>query len=169
MRTLTVIIGIALAASSASCTAQTEPAAPAPSLPPRSTAAAQVHDRWVSCAGEPSVTYDDRTADDAITLPLLDAAFQPVAAVVCDRGADPSAAVEKQAQDVTALVAALRGPDQPLPTPDGDTVYGCTMAKIHVPWLALLDAGGRWVRPGLPRDYCGSVNGEVIEQIRALT
>ncbi|MEU4692317.1 hypothetical protein [Actinoplanes sp. NPDC023714] len=168
MRTLTMVLGIALVAATSSCAAGAEPAGPGPSLPPRSSAALEVHDRWTSCAEEPSVTYDDEAVPEETTLPLLDAAFQPVAAVVCDRGLDPSAVTETRSDDVTALTAALRAPDQPPPVPDGDTVYGCTAAIIHVPWLAVLDARGRWVHPGLPRDFCGGVTGDVVKAIRAL-
>ncbi|MEV6812881.1 hypothetical protein [Micromonospora sp. NPDC051296] len=86
----------------------------------------------------------------------MDEGFQPVAAVVCrvvpqrrPSGGEDLVAVEERADDVAALVVALRLPDE------RSTEGICTMELPFVPWLALLDAQGRWVRPGVPIDVCG--------------
>jgi hypothetical protein len=37
-----------------------------------------------------------------------------------------------------------------------------------VPWLAVIRADGRWVRPGLPRDSCGAISAAVVDRIRGI-
>ena len=63
---------------------------------------------------------------------------------------------------MAALVAALRLADEP--ATDG----ACTADLPFVPWLALLDDRGRWVRPGVPRDACGKPRIEVRNAIDRL-
>jgi len=144
MRTLRVATAALTLALAGGCGAAT--AADAPT----------VHPAWQSCdavdAGHP----------DALTLPHLDDSFRPVSVVVClttaqhrDTGGADLTAVEKRADDVTALVAALRLPDE------APTSGACTMELITVPWLALLDADGRWIRPGVPVDSCAKPRIEV--------
>jgi hypothetical protein len=139
-------------------------AEPAPD--PRPSSAPRIHPRWRSCAGESSMRPQDEGND---TVPLLRFAgtFHPVAAVRCredtqrrpDGGTD-AIAVEDRADDVAALLAALRLPDAPPPSPEpsaGDESPGtiCTADGYIPPRLVLLDDQGRWVRPGIPRDVCG--------------
>jgi hypothetical protein len=127
---------------------------------------------WTSCRQEaPSPARLDAT--DSGTLPRLDESFQPVAAVLCltgparraDGGEDLTA-TERRADDVTALVAALRLPDERL---SGDV---CTMELYVMPWTALLDAQGRWTRVRPPLDACGKVRAEVraaVQELRLTT
>jgi hypothetical protein len=100
----------------------------------------------------------------------LDQDFAPVTAIVCNEKADQrpdgtvlKVATESRTNDVTALVTALRLPDEPLADDlcqqDNRTVYE---------WLALLDRQGRWVHPGLPRDACGQPLPKVFAAIRSL-
>jgi hypothetical protein len=60
------------------------------------------------------------------------------------------------------LVAALRLPDEPL---SGDV---CTTELYLPPFFVLLDAQGRWVRPGVPSDACGKVRREVRDALQGL-
>jgi hypothetical protein len=113
-------------------------------------AAPVVHPAWTSCAGQ---------AADTAELPRLDDSFQPVAAVVCPVSPQLQAGVESRATEVTALVAALRLPDE------RRTADACTLELYQPPFLALLDAQGRWVQPGLPGDACGKVRIEVREAL----
>ncbi|RZU51307.1 hypothetical protein EV385_3121 [Krasilnikovia cinnamomea] len=107
---------------------------------------------------------------DAAPLPHFAATFHPVAAVRCredtqrrpDGGTD-AIAVEERADDVTALLAALRLPDAPPPSPepagnvppDPDPDAICPLDGYLPPRLVLRDGQGRWVRPSIPRDACG--------------
>jgi hypothetical protein len=95
-------------------------------------------------------------ARDALTLPLLGDGFQPVSAVVCREGirqrpggGTELTAEEARADDLTAVLPTLRLPDE------SATAEVCTMDLPGVPWLALLDRDGRWIRPGVPVDACG--------------
>jgi hypothetical protein len=102
---------------------------------------------WTSCAGKTAETAD---------LPHLDDSFQPVAAIVCPAG------LENRTTDVTALVAALRLPDEPR------TADLCTLELYVPPFLALLDEQGRWVQPGMPLNSCGKVRREVRDALDKL-
>jgi hypothetical protein len=100
----------------------------------------------------------------AFALPRLDAAdgFVAVAAVFwgvvpeerADGGTD-TVAIEERGTDIAALVDALRLPDA------RSTGGMCDLSRVLPPWLALVDAGGRWVRPGVPFDTCGKPRIEV--------
>jgi hypothetical protein len=124
-----------------------------------------VHPRWSSCAAEmPQPSAEDGL--DALELPRLGDDFAPSAVIVCgvqvQRRADGGqdlVATEGRADDVTALVAALRLPDEQV------TDGACTADLPMVPWFALLDEQGRWVRPGVPRDSCGKVRVEVRDAV----
>jgi hypothetical protein len=92
-----------------------------------------------------------------------------VAAVLCRTaqqrrpgGGTDQVAVEDRATDITALVTALRLPD------GGKTGSGCPASLVVPPWLALVDAQGRWVRPGVPMDRCNQPRREVLTAIHAL-
>ncbi|GAA4608761.1 hypothetical protein BJY16_007001 [Actinoplanes octamycinicus] len=125
-----------------------------PAGPP--SGAPQVHERWTSCA-----TAGATDGFDATDLSRLDDSFTPAAAVVCltsprERfgGGHDLVATEARATDLTELLAALRLPDEPR------TDLPCTLEMPFVPWLALLDEHGRWVRPGVPVDACGKPRAE---------
>jgi hypothetical protein len=121
-------------------------------------AAPVVHDRWESCDEAAPVPADGGfgVSQEALTLPLLGGDFGPVAAVVCRAGprerpggGTEIVAEEVRAADLTALLPALRLPDE------AATAEACTQELPAVPWLALLDGAGRWIRPGIPVDACG--------------
>jgi hypothetical protein len=131
----------------------------------------QVEPAWTSCADEvPTSTGPLQPGvADATTLPRLDDSFRPVSVVVCSSGplrradgGEDLTATESRADDVTALVAALRLPDEPR------TDDACTMELYLAPFFALLDEQGRWVRPGLPLDSCGKIRIEVRDALQGL-
>ena len=166
---------VATAAVLASCAPVTGGVAVGPGVaagPSRSAGAPAVHPEWRSCdvAAPPEKVVPD-SGGDAFALPRLDGAggFVPVAAVICavvpekraDGGTD-LVAIEERATDVGALVEALRLPDQR--ATDGM----CDLSLVLPPWLALVDAGGRWIRPGVPFDACGKPRIEVRQATEAL-
>ncbi|MEU4218203.1 hypothetical protein [Actinoplanes sp. NPDC026623] len=152
-------------------------AEPAPD--PRPSNAPRIHPRWGSCAGEPSMRNQNGDSDDVTSLRLI-GTFRPVAAVMCgeatrrrpDGGTD-GIGVEDRADDVAALLAALRLPDAPPPSPEpsADDLSPdmiCTADGYAQPRLVLLDGRGRWVRPGIPRDDCGKPRAEVSAAMEKL-
>ncbi|WBB66816.1 hypothetical protein [Micromonospora sp. WMMD812] len=130
----------------------------------------RVVDRWTSCADEaPAAGLLPPGGSDATSLPLLDDSFTPVAAVLCGQqvqrrpdGGQEMVATERRADDVGALVAALRLPDE------RRAAGPCTLDMVIPPWLALLDQQGRWVRPGIPVGPCGKPRTEVGEALDGL-
>lgn len=125
--------------------------------------------RWASCEAELPQPSSD-SGRDALTLPHLEGGFAPTAAVFCGAGVESradggkdSVATESRADDVAALVAALRLPDQP------PTDVGCIAMLPTAPWFVLLDNQDRWVRPGVPTDGCGFMRKEVQQAIAGLT
>ncbi|MET8153590.1 hypothetical protein ACIBSW_06245 [Actinoplanes sp. NPDC049668] len=144
-----------------------------PNLDPRLWGEPQVHPRWRSCDNEPSAQRQF-TQSDVLTMPQLADTFRPVAAVICGRepqrrpdgGAD-LVATEDRVSDMAALLTALRLPDDlPQPFDDDDSAdIACNRMLVLPPWLALLDAAGRWIRPGLPREACGGPRAEVMKAI----
>jgi hypothetical protein len=165
-------VGGVLTLAAAGCAGQVSGPGPAdtqsfasaePVPDPRPSSTPQIHPRWRSCAGEPSMRPQDE-GNDAVSLLRYAGTFRPVAAVMCredtrrrpDGGTD-AIAVEDRADDVAALLAALRLPDAP-PSPEpsaGSPAMICTADGYLPPRLVLLDGQGRWVRPGIPRDGCG--------------
>jgi hypothetical protein len=126
--------------------------------------APEVHPTWDGCP-------ESRSAPDgeAIDLPRLGDDFTPVAVTVCatgprsaPAGGEDMVATEQRGADVEALVAALRLPDEE--RTDG----ACTLDLPIVPWFALHDAQGRWVRPGVPVDACGKPRIEVRDALAGL-
>ena len=110
-----------------------------------------------------------RPPADAADLPRLDDNFTAVAAVVCGadnqnqpNGSEYLIGTEDRAGDVAELVAALRLPDEP------NTRGMCTADNPTVPWFVLIDAQGRWVRPGVPRDQCSKQRAEVRVAVKSL-
>ncbi|MER7444525.1 hypothetical protein [Micromonospora avicenniae] len=128
--------------------------------------------RWTSCADvvpEMTTAGPRIGAGDAVALPRLDGDFTPVAAVICELktqqrpdGGQDGVATERRADEVDALVTALRLPDEP--RTDGH----CTLEGVVLPWLVLVDADGRWVRPDVPVDRCRKPRREVREALDAL-
>jgi hypothetical protein len=130
---------------------------------------AAVQPSWAGC---PAATAPGKAellkAGEALSLPPLGADFLPVAAVLCGTetqqrpgGGSDVVRAERRAHDVTALVTALRLPDEP-------RAGVCTAEMPFVPWVVLLDATGRWVRPGIPVNACGKPRPEVLDAYRNL-
>ena len=122
---------------------------------------------WTSC--DTAAPDHSMIGTDAVGLARLADGFVPVAAVVCDEqhvqhadGSEELVAFERRAEEIDALVAALRLPNEP--RTDGT----CTMELRGVRWFVLLDADGRWVRPGVPVEACGKVRMEVVDAAAAL-
>ncbi|MET8092377.1 hypothetical protein [Micromonospora sp. NPDC005220] len=114
--------------------------------------------RWTSCveAAPEMVTRGFAVAtEEAAALPRLGDDFVPAAAVIC--GLQPPVGkdvmvTERRSDDVaalTALAAVLRLPDAPT-----DPGVPCRANLQMAPWLALVDAKGRWIRPAIPLASC---------------
>ncbi|MFG2045415.1 hypothetical protein [Dactylosporangium sp. NPDC048998] len=131
-------------------------------------APAEVHDAWTSCrqqVGDPSPF----SPAEPLKLPRLPRDFVPAAVVVCSvepqqraDGGEDLVLAERRGTDVGALTEALRLPDQPM------TAVSCTADLPGVPWFAVFDADGRWLRPGIARDVCGKLRIEAREAVRTL-
>jgi hypothetical protein len=164
MRRLTTI-GLALVLAAAGCAGQTGEQ--------RDAGSPVINPSWESCdAALPPPPSEGLSfpGGDALGLPRLDDSFQPVAAVVCRRGelhrsggGTDETAVEARADDIAGLLPALKLPDEK-PT-DG----ACTADLVLPPWLVLLDAQGRWIRPGVPFDLCGKPRQEFREAVDRLS
>ncbi|MFC3986939.1 hypothetical protein [Actinoplanes siamensis] len=116
-----------------------------------------VHDSWVSC---------EQAEQDAQPVGLT-GGFRPVSAVICAErdlpravGAPSPAPAERRVTDVTALVSALQLPDEQ------PTTGACTRILITPPWIALLDAQGRWIHVRVPVDQCRKPRAEVMTAVR---
>lgn len=178
------VVGVALTLIATGCARpattagapEAQPSAPAATAPDqRSPGPPRIHPRWRACPDESAASDVSHFS----TLPRLADTFRPVAAVRCgggpqrrpDGGMD-AVAFEDRADDVAALLAALRLPDEPpLHQPsgnDGSPELVCTLNAVAAPWLALLDAQGRWVRPGIPHDACGKPRAEVTTAVENL-
>jgi hypothetical protein len=154
-------VAVALTLAAAGCAASGVPE------PPSGTP--EVHPAWQSCqvANPPKPVYDLGT--DVLGLPRLGKDFTPVSAVLCGTSPRPApaggenlVATEQRSDSVDALVAALRLPDEPRSN------GACTANLITVGWFALLDAEGRWLRPGVPVDGCGKPRREVRDALDRL-
>jgi len=162
------LVAAAVLATVAGCAGPAgEPAQPSGKL--------RIEPAWTSCAAEAPAPSGRRPSEpaptdggDQGTLPRLDDSFRPVAAVVCPSvgllppGGGSLIPSESRADDVTALVAALRLPDEPR---SGDA---CTLELYLMPWFALLDEQGRWTRVRAPSDACGKVRAEVRDAVQGL-
>ncbi|MDG9677987.1 hypothetical protein [Micromonospora sp. DH14] len=115
--------------------------------------------RWTSCleAAPEMIARGFRVpTSEAAALPRLGDDFIPTAVVVCGVERPPVRSewllTERRSDDVAAvatLVAALRRPDAPQ-----HPGFPCRAILQEAPWLALIDADGRWMRPGIPLDSC---------------
>jgi hypothetical protein len=121
--------------------------------------------RWESCQRE----QPQSAGVDAGDLPRLTDDFAAVAAVVCGAdsrrrpdGSEHLIGTQDRSAEVAALVAALRLPDEPR------TRQPCADDNPTVAFFVLLDAEGRWVRPGVPRDACGKQRAEVRTAVGTL-
>ncbi|MFE0526596.1 hypothetical protein ACFW0V_03250 [Micromonospora parva] len=118
--------------------------------------------RWTSCleAAPEMVARGFRVpTSEAAALPRLGDDFIPTAVVVCGVERPPVRSewllTERRSDDATALaalVAALRRPDAP-----DNPGFACRAVLQEAPWLALVDADGRWMRPGIPLDSCHDI------------
>ncbi|MEV4820946.1 hypothetical protein [Micromonospora sp. NPDC049274] len=149
---------------------------------PNDPGPAEIAERWTSCAESapragvvlpvpPGSAGPSAASPDAATpagveprIGRIDPAFVPVAVVICGREVRPRAGggreqvtTERRADDIGALVAALRLSDQAR----GRREIACTLDLLIPPWLALLDDRGRWLRPYVPTDVCGKPLPEV--------
>ncbi|PYC64307.1 hypothetical protein C7C45_30595 [Micromonospora arborensis] len=127
-----------------------------------------IQSAWTSCAVDAPIQNDGRPLA-ALALTRLGTDFTVATAVHCQLepkrradGGEDLVLTEGRATDVTALLAALRLPD------DTTTVEACTLEMPWVPNLLLLDAQGRWTRIGLPVNACGKPRPEVTEAVRGL-
>ncbi|TDC42560.1 hypothetical protein [Micromonospora sp. KC213] len=153
-RAAALLVGLPLAVAGCAGTAPAGDTVPAWQ---RSPGPPTVQPRWEACATATAGQEADLDhSQAALSLPFLEDGFRPVAAAVCraeprqrPTGGSDLVAVEERADDVGRLVAALLLPD------DTSPVDACTAEMPFVPWLVLLDAQGRWVRPGVPTDPCG--------------
>ncbi|CCH20901.1 hypothetical protein [Micromonospora lupini] len=153
-----------------------------PANSPRDPGPAEIVEKWTSCAESapragvvlpvPPGSAGPSAASPGGATPAgvepkigrIAPAFVPVAAVLCGREVRPGAgggreqvATERRADEIGALVAALRLSDQVR----GRGEVACTADLVIPPWLALLDDQGRWLRPYVPTDVCGKPRPEV--------
>jgi hypothetical protein len=165
----TVALFAVLAGGCARADVDTGGAVPGPA---RSGPAPEVHDRWESCDTAAPVKADQwfGNGQDGLTLPRLDDTFQPVAALICRSGFNERpgggtemTAEEARADDLSVLLPTLRLPDEPA------TAEACTADLPAVPWLALVDRDGRWIRPGIPIDSCSKPRIEFRQAYEKLT
>ncbi|MFJ8580917.1 hypothetical protein [Micromonospora sp. NPDC093277] len=141
-------------------------------VPPNQTAGnSGGQGRWASCveAAPEVATRGFLMTGEQAHLPRLNADFTPDVVVICGQetqrradGGQDLVATERRGDDVAALVTALRLPDEPR------TDRACTYELWLQPWLAVVDANGRWMRPEIPRDPCGKPRIEVREALDAL-
>lgn len=168
MRTLVRVATILLLAA-AGCAA---------SAPVRRTPAASgavPHRRWTGCPAYPpgapqGSVWQSPVEGSATRLPRLGDDFRPVAVIVCtdasQKRADGSLELlwaEYRGTATADLTAALRLSDAP---PTGEP---CPEDEAFPQWFALLDAQGRWVRPGTPTDGCGVARRELLHAVARLT
>ena len=163
MRMLVVGSAVGLAAVTlAACASASGATAGGPAGTP------SVQPRWTSCAADAPPPSPEGGLD-ALTLPRLGSDFAPLTVIICSEQIDQRAdggqdlvATESRADDITGLVSALGLPDE------RPTTGACTLELPTVPWFALLDAQGAWVRPGVPIDACGKVRIEVRDALAGL-
>ena len=102
--------------------------------------------------------------EEAAALPRLGDDFIPAAAVICglEQPVGEDVMVTEQRSDngaaLAALVAALRLPDAP-ENPD----FPCRANLEGAPWLALVDAEGRWIRPGIHSLPAATISGRLSD------
>ncbi|AEV81123.1 hypothetical protein ACWT_0109 [Actinoplanes sp. SE50] len=128
---------------------------PADAMRPAGTP--QINDRWTSCAAAFPATS---SVPSSYRIPRYDPSFTAVSVIMCvDAGG--GTVRERRTGDVGPVLAALQLPDIPPLDPDRCTADG------EIPMeLVLLDARGRWVRPGVPADVvCAKRRPEVQQAL----
>ncbi|WP_155391271.1 hypothetical protein [Catellatospora paridis] len=128
-------------------------------------------DRWTSCAVKDAQWAEARnrpTASPPAPPLRLGDDIAPVSVVICDEltqqrsdGGTDRVGRERRTDDVAALVAALRLPDEPR------TTGGCFLMEVVPPWLAVIDADGRWMQPAVPVDSCHKPRQEFSQAVQA--
>ncbi|MFI6823320.1 hypothetical protein ACIBJE_20530 [Micromonospora sp. NPDC050187] len=167
VRGLGLVAAVATLSSCGTVTVAQSPADQGARFPVPATGAPTVHAEWASCAVD--APMDPKPPQEALTLPRLDGGFRATAAIHCQldyrRRADGGldlVLTEGRATDLTVLLTALRRPD----TSAGPEA--CTLEMPWVPNLLLLDASGRWIRPGIPVDGCGKPLPDLVPAVRGL-
>jgi hypothetical protein len=112
-----------------------------------------------------SVLPEPTPLGDGGTVPT---GFLPAAAASCSIDSRPQpdgsvalALVEQRAGQIDGLVAALAQPSLT------GHVQACPAVGWVPPWLVLLDARGRWVRPAIPTDECDQPRQAFDDALRA--
>jgi hypothetical protein len=122
---------------------------------PRATASvdderpeAAVRPEWTGCP--PASEIEPAGSIDQIELPSLPANFVPSSGFLCRAMVTDSGTTveEKPLHRLGPLTTAFR-----LPSEKG-TPTVCTAEGFVRPWIALIDADGRWVQAPFPLDLC---------------
>lgn len=116
-----------------------------------------VNARWTSCAAAfPAAA----TLVSPYRIPVYDPSFKAVTVIVCaDSGGGTMR--EQRSDNVNPVLNALPLPD--VPPLDSGICSGDGEIALD---LVLLDARGRWIRPGLPADVaCGKMRPEIREAL----
>ncbi|MFI5914809.1 hypothetical protein [Dactylosporangium sp. NPDC051541] len=161
MRTVALLVFVLVAV--AACAPK-----PGPGMVAAPDSTPEIHAVWQSCAQAADPDVFEPAVE--LGLPRLPADFTPAALVVCSVGSqvradgrEDAVQFERRGTDVDALTRALRLPNAP--RTDG----ACTADLPGVPWFAVLDATGRWLRPGIAADACGKLRIEVRDTIEHAT
>ena len=170
LRGLAVVTALAGLVACGGAPRADKPTIGGPQAQPRSpvTGTPAVRSGWTSCEVDAPMELSVPPSD-ALILPRLGTGFAATVAVHCQLGPKRRAdggqdlvLTEGRATDLTALLAALRLPDEQ------PTNGACTLEMPWVPNLLLFDAQGRWIRPGIPVNGCGKPRPEVQEAVRGL-
>ncbi|MEU6072841.1 hypothetical protein [Micromonospora sp. NPDC047074] len=174
MRTIAKQLAVVTALAGLAACGATHTAADAPTSEQEAqpvavvTGTPAVRSGWTSCEVDAPMEFAG-PPPAGLTMPRLGAGFPAVAAVHCQLeptrrtdGGEDLVLTEGRATDLTALLAALRMPDET------STTDACTLEMPWVPNLLLLDAQDRWIRPGLPADGCGKPRAETLQAVRGL-
>ena len=154
LRAAVIGVGAVITALLSGCTIEL----PATTVSLPRPAPAVIHEVWPGCVAHGA--FDALYAADQPDLGQgsIPAGFAPVTVIRCAVGdtATPSRlGLERRAEDpaeVAALVTYLDLRSQTVLSPD---TLACPAMAWFPPWLYLLDADGRWIRPQIPVDACG--------------
>lgn len=119
---------------------------------------AVIHESWPGCFALGAFATFDAADQPDLGRGSVPAEFTPVAAIRCTPGTTEATARlgwERRATDpteITALTTYLRQRSQTVLSPD---TLACPAVAWWPPWLFLLDADGRWIRPQIAVDACG--------------
>ncbi|GIF08980.1 hypothetical protein [Actinoplanes siamensis] len=134
---------------------------PADAIRPAGTP--QVNAQWASCAAAFPATA---TLPSPYRIPRFDPSFKAVTVIVCTEsragGSGAATMREQRSDNVAPVLDALQLPD--LPPLDSTVCSGEGEIPLN---LVLLDAQGRWIRPGLPGDVaCGKTRPEIRQALQ---